>query len=636
MVGEGLSEGDQDAVCARGDAEHLKRGGTGEVQALEAEPLFAFLSPVTRAADSAHIDASIGTDDGAVDAGHEALGEAEDRALENAVHAFDENALESAVGNVAVDHLAFVGAVVDRGGLAGGVADFVLGKPDDGRGFGEVGGAFKVYASVAVERAFDHGDDGAAGEPVALVVGDVEEAERAGADAIGGAQTLGHELVFAGFVVNFNDSSTIWVLGPGAATAGINGGGEGGVEVAVTVDEAERELVEVGGDAPAVGEGEVFVGDAVFVVVNELGELLLLKDVDIAVDDADAEGFGETRSEAGDGGLGVRAGAVADDVDPADGVPGADDEAAIGEEGEAADTGLEARDVEGGQVVAGVNVGERLTVAGSEPLTGEEDALLAGGGDADFAARGAQILSRDDFEIVHAGAFPFEAQGGVDFVFKVFDLEGVFPGVEFDDGGFGRGTVEAVVVNDDGVADREAAAVIAAEAKLVFAGGGGDDEASEDAEEVVGEASKVGVGEIEVRDNAADIGGLAADESWDAGHRGSDIVEAHGDTGFTRSGLFLDGPWGGRVHGRVAYGCAVRDGDGVGAVAKADSIASGCEPAADGARGDKGAGEVEFELGSGGQTFDAERAGHAGAGGPRFGGFGDGDDAPGGESDLVF
>ena len=286
-----------------------------------------------------------------------------------------------------------------------------------------------------------------------MVVGDVEAATPADADAVGRAQAVGDSSIFTGLVVNGNHPATILVLRARAASARIDRGSEGGIERVAPVHQAKRELVEVRRNAPAVGQCVVAVGNVVPIPVHELGQFLLLQDVDFTIDDLEAKGFGKAGGDALDRWFAHRAPDVVHDVNAADFIPRADDHAPVGEEVNAAHAGLKARDVNGLQSPGRVHAFQRAAVARAVALPVQEDALGAGGRHADFAALGGENFRRNDAPFGIARLLPFQAEGRVGLVLKEFDEERDFAGAQVQVARFGfAGAMQAVVVNHEFIA----------------------------------------------------------------------------------------------------------------------------------------------------------------------------------------
>ena len=110
---------------------HVEGHGLAEVELLQAVAELAVLAPVAAGAEATDDQRAVGALEHAADAGLEALGHPEERALVAAVDLLEVGALQAAVGHVTDEHLAGVRAPLDDDGGARGVGDLVLRHPQD-------------------------------------------------------------------------------------------------------------------------------------------------------------------------------------------------------------------------------------------------------------------------------------------------------------------------------------------------------------------------------------------------------------------------------------------------------------------------------------------------------------------------
>ena len=247
------------------------------------------------------------------EAGLQALGHAEVGALVLALDLLQERALDPAVGHVGDPHLAGERAARDQHRLARRVGDLVVRQPQRGRrrplvveAAGLTGRAGRV---VVVELARLDVDQLVGGQPAALVVGDEDLVLGTPADAVRRAQASGDVLDRARVLVDLQvRAAIVGALRHGRGAAQVDRDRQVHVEEAVLVEQAERELVEVAVERPRRDLGLALV-DAVGVGVDQLAELVLLGDVDGAVDDLDAhrltQALGDLRARHVGGVVGV-------------------------------------------------------------------------------------------------------------------------------------------------------------------------------------------------------------------------------------------------------------------------------------------------------------------------------------------
>lgn len=212
----------------------------------------------------------------------------------------------------------------------------------------------------------------------------------------------------------------------GGGPAVVDGDGQVHVEVAVAVEQPERELVEVPAVRPG-GDGAVLVGDEVLVRVDELRQLVLLRDVQRAVDVLDAHRLAQALGDLGHRHL-VAAGVPGDVVEEVHlaghvlgAAPRGERQPPVGQPVHAGDLRFEAVRAQVGEVEVGAHIGERQSVTGA--VRAGFALLTARRGDPDDPGVGAQGLLRDDREAVRARGFPGEGQLLVAAALEVVDAE---------------------------------------------------------------------------------------------------------------------------------------------------------------------------------------------------------------------
>ena len=128
------------------------------------------------------------------------------------------------------------------------------------------------------------------GDPSALVVAVGDLTVRSDAHAVRGADTGSVDLELLAVRRDLEDAAMVLAEGAPAAASRIHGSALKEVEVALRVGlEVERELMEVRGDLDVVVEVLVEVGFAVLVEVVQQRDLVATEDVDLLVDDLQAE-----------------------------------------------------------------------------------------------------------------------------------------------------------------------------------------------------------------------------------------------------------------------------------------------------------------------------------------------------------
>ena len=258
-----------------------------------------------------------------------------------------------------------------------------MGQPEHGLGHRLVVVRAVGVRVVVVERAFLDAQQLRRRQVHALVVGDEEVAPRAPADTVRRAQPTGHIGHFAGVLVDAQRGTAVGHgLRVGGRATGHHGDARGDVEVAVLVQQPERELVVVAAERPG-RDRPVLVGDLVAVVVDKRGQAVFLGHVKGSVDVLDAHRLPQLRSDQLLGDLrGVGgAGDVVEQVHLAEfalagATPGADGQPAVGQPVHAGDLWFEARGAQVGQRVVGVHAGQRQAVA---RRLGDALAFLAAG-----------------------------------------------------------------------------------------------------------------------------------------------------------------------------------------------------------------------------------------------------------------
>ena len=268
---------------------------------LQAELELAVLAPVAAGAEAADDDRAVVLERHVRDAGLQALGHAEVGALVLALDLLQERALDAAVGHVGDPHLAGERAARDQHRLARRVGDLVVRHPQRGRrrplvveAAGLTGRAGRV---VVVELARLDVDQLVGGQPAALVVGDEDLVLGTPADAVRRAQAAGDVLDRARVLVDLQvRAAIVGALRHGRGAAQVDRDRQVHVEEPVLVEQAERELVEVAVERPR-RDLRLALVDAVGVGVDQLAELVLLGDVDRAVDDLDAHRLAQALGE---------------------------------------------------------------------------------------------------------------------------------------------------------------------------------------------------------------------------------------------------------------------------------------------------------------------------------------------------
>ena len=250
------------------------------------------------------------------------------------------------------------------------------------------------------------------------------------------------------------------------------------VEEPVLVEQAEGELVEVAVERERRERGLALV-DAVAVRVDQLGEPVLLGDVDVAVDDLDAQrlaqALGDLRARhAGGVGGGLDAGelphlaGLGHAARVAVVVAPGQHEQVVAVPLQAGDLRLEAGRAQVDEVVGGVDAVER------EPVAGRVDvalALLGAGSGHAHGAVGAQGRGRDDGEGAVAGLAPAQPQLLTAAGLEEVDPQVVTAGGQLDRAVLVLRAVQAVVVDHERVVDEQLRAVVATKPEGVVAGG---------------------------------------------------------------------------------------------------------------------------------------------------------------------
>jgi hypothetical protein len=317
------------------------------------------------------------------------------------------------------------------------------------------------------------------------------------------------------------------------------GWGEVQVEPAVLVEQAERELVEVAAERPRRDRLLALV-EAVVVGVDELGQPVLLRRVDLAVDHLDPhrllEALGDQRRLDVARVIGLLDAAQAPDlaglrrrVRAAVLIAPGEHEQVVAHPVEAGDLRLEAGWAQVHEVVSGVDVVQRQAVAGR---VAAHALLVPGGGDPHDAGVGAERRVGDDAERARAGRPPAQPQLLLAARLEVLDAELVDALVQLDVAVLVLGAVEAVVVDDELIVDVELGAVVAAQAERVGAGVFDPQVGDRVRDEVVGVASEVGVAlPVDRGSQDVDVRRLAGLDGADRIQRVPDLVDALGDAG---------------------------------------------------------------------------------------------------------
>jgi hypothetical protein len=305
--------------------------------------------------------------------------------------------------------------------------------------------------------------------------------------------------------------------------------------------------VEVAAERPR-GHRALLVRDLVAVGVAQLGELVLLGHVDDAVDDRHAHrllqpaGDPLVRDLVRPG----RAGGTVHDVHLAEelvaATPGADDQPAVGGPGHPGDLRLEAGGPQVGQRVAGVHRIQREAV--SRRVGHALARLVPGCGHADDAGVRAQHRVGYHGELRRTRRLPRQGELLAAAGLEVLHPQRVVPLRQRDHAVLGRGAVQPVVVDDEGVVDVEAGAVVAGQPERVRALGRDVDVAERVGEEVVLEAEVGRAGPVDDRHQLVDVRRLSGLERADLAERNAYVIGAERDTGLL--GRRVRGPRGER------------------------------------------------------------------------------------------
>ena len=570
VSGQGLGVLDLEATLDDVHRQHVEGHVLGEVELLQAVAQLAVLAPVAAGAEATDDQLAVVALEHAADTGLEALRHPEQRALLGAVDDLEVGALEAAVGDVADEHLAGVRAAVDDDGRARGVGDLVLRHPQHRLGDRLVveatGRAVLLGGEVVVERVRLDLHQLRGREPATLVVGHEDLAVRTPAHAVRGAEAAGDVLDLAGLLVDGDVvAAVLRALRHGGGTTEVDGDRQVHVELAVLVEHAEAELVEVPVER-VLGDRVAALEDAVGVVVEELDQAGLLGDVDLAVDDLDALRLLEAARDLGARHVRGRVGAL-DALEPVElaelhvalvvavAAPG-EDEQVVAHPLEAGDLRLEAAGPEIGDLVGGVHPVELEAVAGRVVLA--LAVLEPGSRDARDAGLGAEDGGGHDGERGVTGLLPLQRE-----LLAATGLEEVDPQLldarrQLRRAVLRRGAVEAVVVDDLRVVDEQLGAVVAQQPERVGAGGGDVEVGERLHDEVLGQAAEVLRGvPVDRRLEQVDVGGLRGLQGAELGDALAELVSAHGDAGLVAG---RDGRRGARHRGSKAR----RDGSGKG------------------------------------------------------------------------
>ena len=172
--------------------------------------------------------------------------------------------------------------------------------------------------------------------PGALVVAVGDLTVGADAHAVRGADAGGVDFELLAVGRHLEDAAVVVAERTPAAATRVHGATFEEVEVALAVRlQVEGELVEVRGDLDVVVEVLVEIGLAVAVEVLEAGDLVATEDVELLVDDRQAEGVEDAGGVAAPADLGEVG--VGDLADPHVAAPGREGDAAVLEEREGAD-----------------------------------------------------------------------------------------------------------------------------------------------------------------------------------------------------------------------------------------------------------------------------------------------------------
>ena len=482
------------------------------------------------------------------DPGLEALGHAEVRALVLALDLLQERALDPAVGHVGDPHLAGERAARDQHRLARRVGDLVVRQPQRGRRRPLVveaaGLAVRAGRVVVVELPRPDVDQLVGGQPAALVVGDEDLVVGAPADAVRRAQAAGDVLDRAGVLGDLQvHAAVVRPLRHGRRAAEVDRDREVHVEEAVLVEQAEPELVEVAVERPRRDLVLALV-DAVGIGVDELAQLVLLGDVDVAVDDLDphrlAQLLGDPRPRHVARVVGVLDAAQpphlarrGDAARVAVVVAPREHEQVVAHPLQAGHLRLEAGGPEVDEVIRGVEAVER------EPVAGRVDVALAllraRGGDAHHARVGAQRAVRDDAERARSGRAPAQPQLLVGARLEVVDPQRVHAGGQLGRAVLVGRAVEPVVVDHELVVDQQLRAVVARQAELVRARGRHGHVGDHVHDEVVGQAAERGVaGPVDRRLEHVDVRRLPRLDRAQLAQRAGELERALGDARLLR------------------------------------------------------------------------------------------------------
>jgi hypothetical protein len=489
-------------------------------------------------------------------AGLEALGHPEVGALVLALDLLQERSLDPAVGHVGDPHLPGERTARDQHRLARGVRDLVVRQPEGRRRRPLVveaaGLTVRAGREVVVELARLDVDQLVGRQPAALVVGGEDRVLRSPADAVRRAQAAGDVLDLARVLVDLQvRAAIVGTLRHGRRAAEVDRDRKVQVEEAVLVEQTEAELVEVAVERPG-RDLVLLLVDPVRVGVDQLGQLMLLGDVDVAVDDLDAhrlaQALGDLRGRHVGGivcvldtcelphlaGCGHTA-RVAVVVAPGE------HEQVVAHPLQAGHLRLEAGRPQIDQVIGGVDAVERKAVAGRVDVA--LALLRAGRGDAHDARVGAQHLVGDDAEGGGAGRPPAQRQLLTATRFEEVDAQRVHPGGELDVAVLGGLAVQPVVVDHEPVVDEQLRPVVAREPERVGAGGRHGHVRDHVHDEVVGEAAEVAVtGPIDRRPEHVDVRRLALFDRADLAQRAGQLEDTLRDARLLRRRVLCVGP----------------------------------------------------------------------------------------------
>ncbi len=450
---EGLEKAEDEAI---GDGEDIAgelEGMLGAADAVEAPGLGFVASP---AVEAAGVEVAVaGVEACAHDAGVELEGEWGDSALEGGADPLGGDE-EDAADAVRETEEAVVeggpGGGVDPGEGAGGAVDAGV-DPGYREFVGRLAAVWEPSPVVAVEGIGAEEVDAVGGEPVTFLISGIGVAARGDEEPVGGAVAVGEGFGAGAVGGDFEEGAVVGMEG----FAGVAGGFHV-IEIAVAVGlEVEGEFVEVLGGHGVVVEALVEIGFAVAVEVVEAGDLVASQDVDLVVDNSEAEGLEET---GGDALPGEAMGGVIEAMDGPDvAAPGAEGGASgVGEEVEAAEphpgvpgvvvwpregidgegavfgTGLGVRG-DGGGPARGASLGQRGEVEGGGSggeVAGEGRELGGGkGAEPEGEVEGGVVWREGQTELAFGGGFPAAVGGGaVDAGGEAFDA-----GLDVGEGG---------------------------------------------------------------------------------------------------------------------------------------------------------------------------------------------------------